>query len=120
MAELAQAKLLRRCGAEERKHFRERHAAFAMQDAQRRAQRRLQPRDAIGRALELNVLFVRGMRRMICGDHIHRTVEHRGDAGITIVARAQRRIHLEVRVVAVRALRCVTCNCFVGIGEMMR
>ena len=49
------------------------------------------------RVVELEGLFVGGVRGMICGDHVDAAVDECLLQGEVVLPRAQRRIHLEVR-----------------------
>ena len=63
-------------------------------------ERRLESDDAVRRVGELALLLVVVMRRVIGRDEIDRAVAHRLLQRVDVVRRAQRRIHLRVRVVA--------------------
>ena len=63
-------------------------------------ERRLEPDDAVRRVGELALLLVVVVRRVIGRDEIDRSVAHRLLQRGDVVRRAQRRIHLRVRVVA--------------------
>ncbi len=77
--------------------------------------RRLETDDAERRAVELERLLVGMMRRVVGGDDVDRPVAEALDHRRTIGLFAQRRIHLEVRVVAA-AVR----ERLVGQHEVMR
>ena len=63
-------------------------------------ERRLEPDDPVRRVGELALLLVVVVRRVVGGDEIDRSVAHRLLQRGDVVRRAQRRIHLRVRVVA--------------------
>ena len=68
-----------------------------LRDGQR--QRRLQPGDAEGRALELHLFLMRRMRRVVGGNRVHRSVTQCRYDRFAVCYRTKWRIHLEVRVV---------------------
>ncbi len=70
-----------------------------VQPAQAEAERGFKAGDAVGRVLELDFLFVRGMRRVVGGDGVDNAVEDAFDHGVAVGGRAQRRIHLGIGVV---------------------
>ena len=70
-----------------------------MQPAQAEAERGFKAGDAVRRQLEFDFLLVHRVRRVIGGDRVHHAVENALDHGVAIGSRAQRRIHLGVRVV---------------------
>ena len=72
----------------------------------------LQPDDAERRAIELDVLLVAVMRRVVGGDGVDAAIHQAADHLVAIGGLAQRRVHLDVRVVALERL--------VGQHEMMR
>ena len=63
-----------------------------------RGERGLEAGDAERRLLERHVLLVPRVRRVIGGDDADRAVAERVDERAAVVLRAQRRVHLQIRV----------------------
>ena len=77
--------------------------------------RRLEPDDAEGRAVELEHLLVRVVRRVVGGDHVDAAVGDAREHRVAVRGFAQRRVHLEVGVVLRRPVERL-----VGEREMVR
>ena len=86
-------------GTQQTQHAAKGHLPLFMQPAQAQAERRFKTRNAVGRVLELDFLFVNGVGRMVGGNGVDDAVEDGLDHGIAIGGRTQRRIHLGIRVV---------------------
>ena len=70
-----------------------------MQSSESQPDRGFQTNHSEGCALELHLLFVRGMGRVVGCDSIHGSVGQRHQQRLAICRRAQRRIHLAIGVV---------------------
>ena len=77
----------------------ERNDAGLNQIGDHRGERGLEPDRPGRRVVELGLLLLNGVRRVVGGDRIDRAVGQAAPKRVPILARAQRRVHLEVRVV---------------------
>ena len=99
-------------GTQQRDQPAERDLVFAMEQIEGQAQSRLQPGDAIGRALELLLLLMGRMGSVIGSDAIDGAVEQPFQHGAAVGFGAQGRIHLGIGV--------VLADRVLGQHEMMR
>src|SRR5439155_14979350 len=91
---------------------RERNLVFAMELRNRQSQRSLQTSDPKRSTFEFHFLLVRGVRRVVRSDGIDGAVGERHQNGLPVGGRAQRRVHLEIRV--------VFADIFVEQGKVVR
>ncbi len=96
---LVQIQQPRRIHREFGNHVRQRSPFRVDKLHQRKRQFGFQPGDAKRRVIKLDFLFVIAMRRMVAAQDFNRAVRQPFENRLAVARRAQRRVHLEIRVV---------------------